>query len=538
MRQDDLIRIYSDKHYKYPTMVQHRGKVIAFAMGADWGDLRKIFYTVLDLDRTDVAGPLDANYWLDNPRELRFPDEMTYVGYGIADQVPMPIVKRDAANEEVPAGTRIREDEKDGFMSSTARLSAEAPFQALSDGRYLYIFRQSLSGNHPSNVKTASGVSAVDNNLLVDRFLLVGNELKRKREVRYRRSRSRYRPANRKDSLGAKDMDDRPFYEPTQKLSFVRHMKDRAADDLNDSWFSVLLLPTQAVDILRWHIFVYNDQSRQIDIFDVERSTDGLFNIEGTQFYTCVDHPELFEQKDGTCTLPSLDDETQLCDKRLIPLVNRTGYAETALLFDGQTASVSVPSFPRENLSTFTLEAWIKIEQHGRRHQILSLGEASSGIFLYVAVDGKIACDFGIDPQALPTNSSVSGPVSDGVIRVNTWHHVALVHDLSTLQLYINGRASGDPVVSSLDIPPNGSGATVGAVSKPGDQAEKWHFQGMIDEIRIWDYARSPDDLQADRHQRLRADEWGLVAYWRFDEARGTRIYDHSDNGHNGRLKR
>jgi hypothetical protein len=61
----------------------------------------------------------------------------------------------------------------------------------------------------------------VDATLLVDRFVLAGTRLERKAEVRYRRSRSRYRPQSRKDSLGAKDMEEKPFYEPAQELRFI-----------------------------------------------------------------------------------------------------------------------------------------------------------------------------------------------------------------------------------------------------------------------------------------------------------------------------
>ena len=62
--------------------------------------------------------------------------------------------------------------------------------------------------------------------LLVDRFILSGTVLLNKREVRYQRSRNKYQPQSRKDSLGAKDMEKNPFYEPTQKLSFIRNLVD------------------------------------------------------------------------------------------------------------------------------------------------------------------------------------------------------------------------------------------------------------------------------------------------------------------------
>ena len=49
-------------------------------------------------------------------------------------------------------------------------------------------------------------VPVVNSTLLLDRFVLVGNTLEPKREVRYQRSRHKTRPQSDKDSLNALDM--------------------------------------------------------------------------------------------------------------------------------------------------------------------------------------------------------------------------------------------------------------------------------------------------------------------------------------------
>lgn len=150
----------------------------------------------------------------------------------------------------------MNDDEVDNFLSTTARLTADSPFQALSDGRYIYLFRHSINTDHGDIVyaKGADGspvfdinlnkVPLVNDTLLVDRFMLSGSELERKRDVRYQRSRNKYRPNSNKDSLGGVDMEGKPFFEPTQELDLIRH--------LQDGRFSVLLLPTQVADIRCW----------------------------------------------------------------------------------------------------------------------------------------------------------------------------------------------------------------------------------------------------------------------------------------------
>jgi hypothetical protein len=92
-----------------------------------------------------------------------------------------------------------------------------------------------------------------------------------------------------------------------------------------------------------------------------------------------------------------------------------------------------------------------------------------------------------------------------------------------------------------------GGGAAIG---RDGDNAA-WHFNGLIDDVRIYNYARTPEEIRLDYNAGLAArlgphsgcDEdpgscmtKGLVGYWNFDEAGGTTAYDGSDYGNDGTL--
>ena len=338
--QQSFVRNYSDRQYKYATMVNHRGTVVAFAMDAE----QRIYYSVLDIaHEEETKGTLDAHYWLNDPQLLRFPDEIEQVGFAILDTVPMPAVKL-ATGEEVDRD-QISSQEIDPFLSSTARLTADAPFQVLTDNRHIYVFRQAISRAHDdmlfklkgggasasfpgwTRFLTANGQIAfrlvnpqaagdgldnyvtkegqvqplVDATLLMDRFVLAGSELKRPKEVRYRRSRHRTRPATAKDTLGAKDMDGRPFYEPTKELDFV--------GGLADGCFSILLLPTAVADVERWQIFSYDQDKEHVKAFNIERDGDGLFNTQGTQLYTSPEaayKSAVLERNPGKCPFTGL----------------------------------------------------------------------------------------------------------------------------------------------------------------------------------------------------------------------------------------
>ncbi len=196
--------------YLYTSMVSHRGTPVSFAMRED----RKIFYSVLDISNTEqnaqVSDDNDKNYWSPVQFEgvgasyLHFPMEITQVGYAVVPN--FPIDKYDSNNDKIiqdyntdgkPRDANEQElsvqaiiDKTDPFYSSTARLGAKAPFQVLSDGKYIYMFRQSIAGDDPNNESTA----IVNNTLLVDRFILSGTVLKLGREIRYHRSRHKTEP--------------------------------------------------------------------------------------------------------------------------------------------------------------------------------------------------------------------------------------------------------------------------------------------------------------------------------------------------------
>jgi hypothetical protein len=278
---DQFTMIYQNRSYQYSTIVRHNGVVIAFAMD----EQRKIHYSILNLDQgssdaNSAVKLLDRDNWLPEPQELYFTNEIAQVGFGGLDLTTLPVVKKNGKSVTDP--TTVRLEEIDHHRSSTAILTADAPFQVLSDGQFLYVFRQAIAANDPNVVFKRSGneevvdsqgvsVPLVDRTLLLDRFMLIGTTLQPKMEVRYQRSRNKEFPQGVKDSLSAKDMEGKPFYEPTQEITFIDH--------LSQGRFTVLLLPTKIPETKRWQIFAYDSQQDTIASWNIPQSEDGLFNL-------------------------------------------------------------------------------------------------------------------------------------------------------------------------------------------------------------------------------------------------------------------
>lgn len=485
-----LTKSYSDKSYRYTALLRHKGVLIAFTMD----EARRMYYAVFDQAPATNTSPLDVGYWPGGPTELAFPNEIAEVGFGVTDQVLLPAYRKGATTPEV-AGTRIPVRERDPMLSTTARFTADAPFKVLSDGQHVYLFRQAIDASHPAQVfkldgdgvpvKDAAGkpVPLVDATLLVDRFVLVGAELQPKMEVRFQRSRSKHRPASRKDSLGPKDLDGNPFTEPTQELRFVGNLKSGR--------FAVLLVPTTVNELERWQIFAQNRRSGRIDAFSVERAADGMFNTRGTSVFAPT----------------------------------REGHAESALHFANPTDHVSLQQDVILQYA-FTVEAWIKPAQTQSTKPQVLIGAAGSGpdaggLSVRVVAQTRLRVDFGAGQGDRYTSKSMLTP--------STWNHIAIVFDGLAFRFYINGNLR-----DKVEVPANGEKPPAKPIRTLG--AAKDGFTGMLDELRCWNRVRSARELEADLHQRLTGLEPGLVGYWRFDEAFGSTVFDQSDNGADGNL--
>ncbi|MGV9314554.1 LamG-like jellyroll fold domain-containing protein [Streptomyces sp. NPDC003691] len=515
MKSDQgTLKIYSDRTYTRTTMVRHQGTAVAFAMD----ERRRIVYTVLDLSTYDEErGELDAAYWAESPQEVPFPEEIVTVGYSVVGATAMPVVKK-GGRVEAGAGEELTADQTDRFLSTTARLSADAPFQVLSDGTHVVLLRQAIGAAHTDAVFKLTGGAAsgdtartdfqlagtakipvVADTLLCDRFLLVGNVLKPVSEVRFKRSRHKTRPASAKDSLGATDMDGKAFHEPTQQLEFIRN--------LTQGRFTAVLTPTAVQGQQRWQFFAHNGATGRIDSFNVEQAADGLFNTQGSRYWTSPDaryRGSVYERAPGICPFTNLS---------LVPITPDVPHPETALQFNGTNTYANMGDAPALKFQgrAYAVEAWVKPRAAGGPVVSRWSGTASQGGFqLRITNTGQVALD-----HSGGTLTSLQN------IPADTWAHIAASFDGTTATLYVNGAFSGDKA-----LPSSGDNSVPLLI---GSKSAGPYYSGVIDEVRIWNRSRGQSEVADSAHYRLIGNEPGLVAYYRFDEGSGTTAYDQTD---------
>ncbi|MFA6541769.1 MAG: FG-GAP-like repeat-containing protein [Bacteroidota bacterium] len=124
---------------------------------------------------------------------------------------------------------------------------------------------------------------------------------------------------------------------------------------------------------------------------------------------------------------------------------------------------------------------------------------------------------------------------SSSTIPFNQLTHIAATYNGSVAKIYINGVLDTSKSVGSGAG--NGSGNLfIGANPDRASQNSVNPFNGIIDEVRIWNTARTESEIQSAMNTPLSGDETGLVAYWNFDEGIGTSTADISSNNNDGSI--
>jgi len=185
--------------------------------------------------------------------------------------------------------------------------------------------------------------------------------------------------------------------------------------------------------------------------------------------------------------------------------------------FDGTNDYVRLPGHPSVmNGAAFTFETSIKPRQNGS--EILSIATRGNGdpFYLYIEPMGggmpgeeeeptswMIMCDL--------WNTSYNLHRAAYVIDANffnNWHHIAASFNGSQWILYIDGAA-----VSTVPV----TGTIVNMSAQPlylGMYQNMWHFAGTMDEIRIWNTARSQAEIFSNMKKQVAYNSAGLVAYY------------------------
>ena len=167
-----------------------------------------------------------------------------------------------------------------------------------------------------------------------------------------------------------------------------------------------------------------------------------------------------------------------------------SGRYGNGLSFDGIDDHVTVPDSPRLDLGgTGTVEAWIRLSSLGRWHGVISKGAPNSdpqhNYALEVDNANRFLCIIGNGSVAVTARSTVTASAGQ-------FYHLACTWDGAALSLHVNGALSAS--VAQVITPASNTQPLY--IGQFGDGFDRLH--GTVDEIRIYNRARTQAEIQAD----------------------------------------
>ncbi|WP_344830965.1 LamG domain-containing protein [Actinocorallia longicatena] len=407
---------------------------------------------------------------------------------------------------------------------------ADAPFQIVSDGDYLYVFRQSK-----------------DAGVYVDRFVLdeATGRLYNAWQVRFRRSGKADIPLDRRDTFGSTDMNGEKFVEPTIQLDFLPPV-------VNGS-FAVALVPGELPSMSRWQFFLHNRDTGGLVGYSILRSANGLFDladrigedgvIEPDQDFTLVSgsgaplpvghgpaallyhQQEQLAQDGGAIALQKREARFMLAvtagSGGQVAIVD-LGVAKDATLAQGPdeltvaaapkpvTAleiSASCPVHadlpPVQINGPYTLELWAALTSAGTGLEpgIIVSSAPETGPLTIALVDGVPVYTAGADAAVTAADP----------IDLEVWTHLAATWDGTNAVLYVNGVPHDEPTDPVAPADPPAKGYRLGGKSS---------VTARIEQLRLWQRARTREEILAAMCTTVTSadPDWAnLNGYWPMD---------------------
>lgn len=212
------------------------------------------------------------------------------------------------------------------------------------------------------------------------------------------------------------------------------------------------------------------------------------------------------------------------------PTWEPVGKIGSALNFNGNNSYIDLGTSSTINPygNNYTLQSWIYLREHKNDYTdaIFARGTDACGfdmgisgalnstqnrIFLHHFNTGTPQIDYG--------NTDVS---------LNTWHHISVSYNNTThiATFYLDGKMDGQKTINAMVD----CGARNAYVGIDGRDTDGFVPNGMIDDLKLYNYARTPAQIAWDYNRGK------PVAQWKFDEGQGTSVFDFSGNGNTGTM--
>lgn len=215
-----------------------------------------------------------------------------------------------------------------------------------------------------------------------------------------------------------------------------------------------------------------------------DQYTVGLWHMNESANGTCSGSKDVCDSSgngnNGSITGATINTSTQIL-----------GAAARTIASNSQNIDVADSNSIRGLTGKFTIEAWLKPAGNpfGSNNTVVDIGNhtANTGFGMWVGPTNTL--DWRIN-QTYNNYSATALPT-------NQWSHFAIAYDGGSISMYLNGS-----LVSTTPFTTNPNQATTGIRIGRREGASTEAFNGSIDEVRISNIARSPEEIRLDAQRR------------------------------------
>ncbi len=176
-----------------------------------------------------------------------------------------------------------------------------------------------------------------------------------------------------------------------------------------------------------------------------------------------------------------------------------------------------------------TLECWVNFESDDVEQVLLSKYRLDTAFNDQRSYLLRVAASKSLDFVVSETGNIVADELNyQWDFQTGVWYHVAAVFSAAqpSVRLLIDGLVVAERAISTASIHEGAASFAIG-VQGNGVGAPEAPLDGLIDEVRVWSYARAQEEIVADLRSELAGTEEELIGYWPFNGD----LLDRSANG-------
>lgn len=171
----------------------------------------------------------------------------------------------------------------------------------------------------------------------------------------------------------------------------------------------------------------------------------------------------------------------------------------------------------------FTIEAWVKPESYSSAGSVIASkdtfpasGNDRSYLFYIMeggADTGKLSCVYWASGNSNETNFRTTNVAT----TLGTWTHIAVTVSVSTTTatFYVNGVSVASSKIGGTATTLANNAVNFNIGRRNGTST--LYFDGLIDDVRVWNDVRTAQEIQDNYLVGLVGNEANLVGYWKFN---------------------